>query len=255
VQPNESTARESRAGWTGLSRDITVIFLGALLAIAVNRQWQGQQDREREHAELEQILATTRENESRLAQAIRQDSLSHAVAQQTVERLSAAGPAPTLDSLRALLPRAFGLSDWRPLTGAYSALVHAGNLRVIRNVRLRGQIATYASEVETTSDKLGRMEPMAFQSKTQIDRWLPAERVDSSSRSSTAIPAEEQRLATAFGRNEEVRQLLRGERSVAGNRVTLLKALRTETAALRQALERELNVTSAAPTASDQVKI
>jgi hypothetical protein len=226
-----------------------------LLALAVNRQWEGQQDREREHLELEQILATTRENEGRLVQAIRQDSLTQAVALRTAERLASAGPAPTLDSLRAWLPRAFGLSDWHPLTGPYSALAHAGNLRVFRNVRLRGQIATYASEVETTSNRLDRMEPMAFQSRAQIYRWLPTERRDSLRRTGTATSAEEQRLANAFGRNEEVRQLLHGERAVADNRVALLRALRSETAVLRRALERELNVTSVAPRASDQVKI
>ena len=253
--PAGRTTQASRATWTTLSRELAVTFLGVLLALAVNGWWHGRQDRVRERVELEQILATTRENELRLVQAIRHDSLTQAVAQQTAERLASVGPAPSLDSLLSWLPRSFRHPEWHPLKGTYAALIQTGELRLIRNVRLRGQIATYVDEMETTSGTFDRMAPLALRGMAEMYRLVPTERMESLRRANASSSAEGQRLVAALRRNVEVRQLLRSEHSVAGNRVALLKALHSETTGLRQALESALHVTAVATQASDQFKI
>ncbi|HEV2147217.1 MAG TPA: hypothetical protein VGR37_07425 [Longimicrobiaceae bacterium] len=86
-------------GWQSVLREFAVIVAGVLAALGAQAWWEGRQERERERAYLAQVLAETRENEERLADAIAEDSVAGVFTRRALAALEGVLPAPPGDSL------------------------------------------------------------------------------------------------------------------------------------------------------------
>ncbi|MGH7470222.1 MAG: hypothetical protein ACRENP_19930 [Longimicrobiales bacterium] len=141
-------------GWRTALREFLVIVTGVLSALAAQAWWERGQERERERAYLYQLLADTRENERRIALAMREDSASMHAVGRVVRALHTPGPMPSNDSLATWLLIALNSSDFQPVTGTYQALLSAGDLRLLHNDTLRGLVVGYAATLAHERDML-----------------------------------------------------------------------------------------------------
>lgn len=127
-----------------------MIAAGALAALGAQAWWQDRQDRARERDYLRHLLADARENVRRLDRVIADDSAS----EQTMRRVAAflydGGPPPPPDTLVAWFVDGgvFSSSAFQPLTSTYATLLTTGDLRLVRDEALRGELVAYAARVD-----------------------------------------------------------------------------------------------------------
>ncbi len=222
------------AGWRTALREFAVIVAGVLTALGAQAWWEGRQERGRERDYLRQLLVDTRENEERIATAIATDSASgHATGRMLAALDPASGPLPPTDTLMEWVGRAGSSSDFRALSGTYTALMSTGDLRLVRNDTLRARLVSYASTVENESQRLSQLRGVLMDQAQPLARAMPF-------------------ILGAFGdlpRRRPDFEPLRGDREVAvvmfsiraagANRLSGLRRMRDETARLRRALEAE----------------
>jgi hypothetical protein len=229
-------------GWQKLLRELIVTFIGVLMALAVSALWSERQDRSKERTALAQLLATTRENERLIAQAIYEDS-STAVIDATMRRDFAA-PVATLpnDSVAVWLAWSAYMSAFEPLTGAYNALTQSGDINLIRDAALRGEIVTYAGQLDAKIQALRIFETVGVSNFLASFGDFPP-----SLRLWWAKPVGPAPAIDALRHDPRLELLLTQRYTTAGNRFARLRRLRAQTIALREALEKALHVKAVAP--------
>lgn len=232
--------RTLASGWRAAAREFAVIVAGVLAALGAQAWWDHREEREREREYLVQLLADTRENESRLDRAIGQDSLAQIAARRVAEALYGPGPLPPPDTMAAWFTGgAFSSSDFRPLSGTYGALLAGGDLRIIRTDSLRVGLVAYSATLEHERLMLQFFLEQGFGDAGSVVRSLPfMRRLFSADRDAFSEEArrfdferlrEDQGLAAALFAVQISNQ----------NRITHLRRLRDETRQLRRLLEAE----------------
>ena len=221
--------------WQTLLRELVVTFIGVLMALAVSALWTERQEHVKEHTALSQLLATTRENERLINQAIFEDSST--VALDAAMRADFAQAAPTLpnDSVAVWLGWSARMSAFEPLTGAYAALVQSGDINLVRDAALRAKIVTYSGQLDAKIQALRIFESAgvtnflgsfgAFPPELQL--WW-------------AKPVNAPPDVSALRKDAKLALLLTQRYTTVGNRVNRLRRLRTQTLDLRSALEKAL---------------
>ncbi|HEX6588057.1 MAG TPA: hypothetical protein VF039_03460, partial [Longimicrobiales bacterium] len=131
-------------------REFVIIVMGVLVALWVTGWSETRTDRARERVDLEQLLATTVENEARIVAAIEADSIALVAARRYLDVLRADRPLPPADTLAVWTYDAFRNSVFFPMTGSYDAIAQSGGLRLVRDDTLRAQIATYSGILRGT---------------------------------------------------------------------------------------------------------
>lgn len=162
--------------WRHWLREVAVIAAGALAALAAQAWWQDRQDAQRERDYLRQLTADTRENVRRVESALAQDSATGAAQSRIVNALWGADSAVAPDSLRRVFlgsGRAFGASNFQPVTGTYAALLATGDLRLLHDERLRARVVTYAARLDSEREILRDMWQQAFGDAGRVARVLP----------------------------------------------------------------------------------
>ncbi|MEP6729055.1 MAG: hypothetical protein ABJE10_00390 [bacterium] len=230
------------ANWTTLLRELVVTFIGVLMALAVSALWSERQDRAKEHTALTQLLATTRENERIIAQAIFEDS-STMVIDGTLRRDFAA-PTTTLpnDSVAVWLAWSAYMSTFEPLTGAYNALTQSGDINLIRDAALRSTIVTYTGQLDAKIQALRIFESVGVANFLSAFVDFP-----SPLRLWWAKPVGPAPSTGPLRRDARLEVLLTQRYTTAGNRVARLRRLRAQTVTLREALEKALKVSPVSP--------
>lgn len=230
--------RPTAAGWRSAAREFAIIVTGVLVALAAQAWWSGRQERARETTYLRQLLADTRENEARVAGALHEDSLAGEAVASAYAALYSARPLPSSDSLVLLLTnRTFSASEFQPVTGTYDALLSTGDLRLVRNDSLRGQLVAYASELADERDRLQFFLEQGFGDPGRLMRPLPF--LAPAFFGDAAVTVTEAQRA-GLRTDPDLAAVLFAVRAANLNRVNHLGGLRRETRALRLALEAEL---------------
>jgi hypothetical protein len=223
--------------WRTAIREFLVILAGVLGALGAQAWWQGQQDAGREHDYLRQLLADTRENERRLDEAIREDSLSGLAIARLANILYGTMPVPVGDSLRAAFAGSlFSTSDFQPLSGTYTALSASGDLRLIHTDTLRAQLVAYDARLENERQKLAFFLEQAYREPGRVMRALPFMRDDMAQRQWRRRPPSAIDIA-ALRANPELAAMLFPILVANANRLSHLRGLRVHTIRLRRTLE------------------
>ena len=221
--------------WQTLLRELVVTFIGVLMALAVSALWSERQEHIKEHTALTQLLATTRENERIINQAIFEDSSTASI--DGAMRNDFAQDVATLsnDSVAVWLAWSARMSAFEPLTGAYTALVQSGDINLVRDAVLRGKIVTYTGQLDAKIQALRIFESAGVTNfLASFGAFPPALQLWWSK------PVSPPPDVSALRKDAKLALLLTQRYTTAGNRVARLRRLRVQTVDLRSALEKAL---------------
>jgi len=220
-------------GWRAALREFAVIVASVLAALAAQAWWQSREERGREHDSLRQLLADTRENERRLDEAIRTDSVAASATGRALDALTSARPV-SADSLVVWVEGAGSSSNFQPLDGNYRALVGTGDLRLVRNDSLRALLASYASSLESEGARQAQLRAAVMTQAGPLIHAFPFMRrvfLDGVSAAGVNLAA----LRADPGASD----VLFAVQAAGSNRISGLTRLRRQTLELRRALEAE----------------
>jgi hypothetical protein len=154
---------------------------------------------------------------------------------------TAAGPAPSADSLRSWAVTAY--SSFVPLSGTYAALMQNDGLRLLRNDGLRFHIIAYAATIASSQDVLRHTEGQTWRNSERADLawWRNVMEPDGGGRWRREADVQ------ALLRDPEILNTFTMQRTVGENRLGTLRGLREPVATLRRMLERELKASGPRP--------
>jgi len=213
-------------------REFIVIVLGVLVALWVSDWNESRQNRQRERIDLQQLLATTKENEQRIDEAIAEDSSALPAARKLLFAVHTAQALPPEDSLTSWRMAAFHFSLFFPLTGTYDAIARTGDLNLIRDNELRAQVAAYPGILEGTTKQIEDWTSTFHQNVTDLIQSLPIQGIralifnEPAGRKTWKSPVLEKALTM---------QII-----ISQNRVSDLQQLLGATRTLRRSLESDL---------------
>ena len=205
-----------------------VLIVGAvLIALAVESWWQTRQERQRETAYLEQLLADARETESRLKTSIAGDSSMLADVQRVLDQ-AFYDRMPPRDSFK--LPT--GYQQFRPLTGTLTALVQNGDLRLVRSDSIRFRVIAYVAQINATEVNLRHTESLVWNSTERVLHGMTLH--------SRSAGAWSQLNIKAALNDPDIISALRVQQTASNNRLRTLRRLEEPTADLIRLLQAEL---------------
>lgn len=205
-----------------------------LAALAAQAWWTSYQDRGRERDYLVQLLADTRENEQRLAAAIREDEIARRGAFQVMVLLKGSGAPPAPDSLLQWMGQAVRASDFQPVSGTYRALLGTGELRLIRTDTLRTLLTSYTASLDSEVERLEQLRAMVLDGVGPLARAMPfMQGVFMGEIDPAHVDVDQVR------RNPEAPVALFALQASNANRLSGLRRLQEKTLRLRSALEAE----------------
>jgi hypothetical protein len=138
--------------WKNLLLEIAVVVAGILIAFTLDSWWDGRAQAARERAHLWALNSDFAENVQRLeTAAARQEAI--VLASQQLLALSRSGRPVAIDTARSLVGRVFNSGRFRPVMGAYEAVVNSGGLAQISNDSLRAALAAFASHLDAPYDE------------------------------------------------------------------------------------------------------
>jgi hypothetical protein len=213
--------------WKRAATEMTVIVAGVLIALGVDSCWGELQERERESAYLRQLLSDVTQIESELRDVIGNDSSTLARANRFIDAAFTDG---------AETPEDFGIgsgySQFRPLSGTFTALIQSGDIHLIRDDSVRFRVIAFASEVEGTQRILLHTEDVIWRSTPESMRAVVTH---------TGRP--DGFDAAAALRDPDVQTLLLLQRAASQNRIRNLRRLLEPTINLKLLLQEELGIT------------
>jgi hypothetical protein len=220
--------------WKKAVREFAVIVAGVMAAQGAQAWWDARQDRDREHDYLRQLLADTRTNESRLADAIRADSVTGLANSRAIDALTSTQAPPPADSVVRWVKRTGSMSYFMPLSGTFRALLGTGDLRLVRNDSLRARIAAYATLLENEDARQGDLRANMIHNAAPFARAFPFIRRVFLHDDAKPM-ADVQRLRA----DPDAAAVLFSMQAGNANRLAGLRMMRDATVEMRRALEAE----------------
>jgi hypothetical protein len=129
--------------WKRLSVEATAIVASILLAFAIDALWDERELREQEIAQLHALHADFTENVKRLQRVIDRQEEFVASQARLLGIIHGHQDMPNEEALKKLVTESFMFSRLEEVLGAYQALVSSGDLRMIRDRKLRAAIAEF----------------------------------------------------------------------------------------------------------------
>lgn len=129
--------------WKRLSVEATAIVASILLAFAIDALWDERELREQEIAQLHALHADFTENVKRLQRVIDRQEEFVASQERLLGIIHGHQDMPNEEALKKLVTESFMFSRLEEVLGAYQALVSSGDLRMIRDRKLRAAIAEF----------------------------------------------------------------------------------------------------------------
>jgi hypothetical protein len=154
IVKGRTTALRTNVRW--FAAEFLVVVSGVLVALALNAWWQGRTEAARERAYLSQMLTDFRANEREIADVIRRNSAVAGSANH-VYRAAHLPVLPPADSIRVWLNDALIVATPNLRTSTWEALIHGGELRLIRSDTLRNRLIAFAGDLATSRDLLGKL--------------------------------------------------------------------------------------------------
>lgn len=134
--------------WGRLLVEATAIVLSILLAFAIDATWDERQERRDEQEVLLALKADFTDNRAGLEQIIR----IHAAASDRLARLDRMSREEVLalevDSVAVFIAVLGNPATFDPVRGSVDALIGAGNMRLLRDERLRQSLTGFLNSVE-----------------------------------------------------------------------------------------------------------
>ena len=157
------------------SGEFAVIVVGVLVALALEGWWQAREDRLRESAYLESIVAELDSYVEEMERSLLNHTSAHSRLEKARGLLENGRHADNADEFIADLVAA---STWFPVMGVSTAvfddLVSTGNIRLIRNDALRTSIIEAYSTVQVNMERLTRAEESIRPGLSALlSRYLP----------------------------------------------------------------------------------
>jgi hypothetical protein len=135
--------------------EFLVVVAGVLTALAMQSWYQARQDAAAASTYLSQLKVDLEATQEMLETAVVEDSLRAEANAWLLDALR--NPVmPTPESSSRLRLRLGYYSDPRPVLGTVSTLIETGDIRLIRDPRLRSRIVAYASLMATDAEELSR---------------------------------------------------------------------------------------------------
>lgn len=154
-------------------REFAVIVLGVVCALAAQAWWESRQEAEREQGSVKQLVADTEENQRRLAWALEQDGKSLAAASRMMDVFEGRDTAATQAQVAQWVGEAASSSEFRAVTGTFRSLIGTGDLRLLRDEKLRSRIAAHAIDLENEQERLGQIRLVAMEQAKPLAHALP----------------------------------------------------------------------------------
>ena len=226
----EATAPDRRLG-PRLAAEFAVIFVGVLVALGVDAGREARQERVREAAYLGQLASDLSATAEALAEAIAVDERALESAALAIRGLGSP-LLPPPDSLRVWVAAATNSSaSFHPTMGTVRALVEGGELRLVRDARVRQALLDYHGGVEGALRIIDAVDPHMWRTVERLGAML--------SWAALLEPDQTPRLAndwTSLADDRAFHGALYDLRLSASNRLFALRSLRTGLESLRDAL-------------------
>lgn len=229
------------ANWKHALGEFMLIVAGVLVALAANAWWEGQKDRERERIYLTQLLNDTRENERRLEEVIRSDSLGREAQGRLVHALDAPTPLPSSDTLAVWIIAGQYNRVVAPVMGTYTTLFQTGEIRLIQDDSLRLQLVRLSSDFDREVELLSSFMEMGRQANRVYYGKFPFMwRIYEGSGLDVRVRADNFDFEP-FRVDPEVRASIVASQIANKNRLVIHRDLLDQTRALRHALQRQVS--------------
>lgn len=216
-----------------LAAEFVVIVVGVLVALAVDAAREARAERMLEAGYLHQLAADLSATAVELEEAISVDGRALEGADRAIRGLNAR-TLPDPDSLTVWTSAATNSSaSFHPRMGTVTALVESGELRLLRDERLRQAVLQYHSGVQSAVRILDGVDPHMWRSIERLGGMLSWEAL--------LRPAETQRFTIdweALASDRAFQGALYDLRLSATNRLFALRSLRTGLEALMAELDR-----------------
>ena len=124
--------------------EFVVIIVGVLVALAIDEWRDSLQAEEREQEYLQQLAADLQATQDMFTEAAEDNAQSESAARRLVE-IFESDTDVEIDEVRRLLTEARYVNNPVPILGTAEALVSTGDLRLIRNPRIRSELTRYLS--------------------------------------------------------------------------------------------------------------
>lgn len=136
--------------WFAVALDFLIVVVGVFIGIEVANWNQARQERQDEQRYYGQLLVDLKADLETLARAKRNADRYDEAAQLVLDRLSGKVPSRATPGRSATAIHHAGfIYIPRASRGTYDELISTGNLRLLRNSRLKSQIAHYYGNFET----------------------------------------------------------------------------------------------------------
>jgi hypothetical protein len=216
-------------------REFAVVVLGVLAALAAQAWWEHRNERKLERTYLHQLLADTRENESRLHDVIADDSVAGIATARALAAMEGRAPRPAADSMRTWIGRAGSSADFTALSGTYRALLTTGDVRLIQNDSLRASLISYATALEEEETRETQIRGVIFDLVPTFAREVPFLR-----QVFTGDMRVTDAQLTELLANEEAAVVMFTIQAANVNRLAAFRRIRARTLELRKLLEAEI---------------
>jgi hypothetical protein len=143
------------ASWKATIRELVIIVAGVLIALASNAWWEARGERTREREYIDQLTVDMSTTLLNLDSAYQKEERG----QTAINSMLLALLSPQtldIDSMRAWGTDQGSYSDPRLVLGTVTALLQTGELRLIRDRKVRVAISAYASGVAADLAELSR---------------------------------------------------------------------------------------------------
>ena len=132
--------------WGKLGLELLVVFLGVSSGFILNNWREENQQLELEQKYISGFIADVEDSIDELERMNKKDSLWMVAAQRNISDLKAR--TLSKDSADALLIRIIQINKIEIKKGTYEDIINSGNLNLIRNFDLKGEIVDYGLAVE-----------------------------------------------------------------------------------------------------------
>jgi hypothetical protein len=232
AMPTTPPRLRTRDAWRTSLREFLIIVAGVLAALGAQAAWEARQERELEQGYLAQLARDARENADRLENAIQQDSTAHLAAVSLMRTLEYDIPGVAPDSIMQWLDRAGSSSEFQPVTGTHRAILETGDLRVVRDERVRAALVSYATSLDRETARIEQLRGATLDLVPELARALPFMRLIFS-----GGPDVRRLDVAALQRNDEAAVVIFALQAANRNRMGGLRRMRAETLELLDVLD------------------
>ena len=144
-------AKRARAqDWFAVALELLIVIIGVFIAIEVANWNAARQDRQEERRYYGQLLVDLRGDVATLSEAKRRADFHDRSAELVLARLAGESPPEAAGRMAKAIHQAGFIYIPQASRGTYDELVSTGNLRLLRNSRLKSRIANYYGDFQNS---------------------------------------------------------------------------------------------------------